>query len=579
MPIYRPIPGQTDRQPVMPMNSPPMDDLTMMARERASNILMPYAQTGIPTSPTSPGPPGVNPTPGVTTPTATASGVEDKLYQAVHPDTFSRVLEIIMQFVTGKPIPRQGGGPVEPEKEYTVGEEGPERFKPAIPGEIIPYGSSPTRGITYGGMIEPPSYSPFDPFRQRNEMAEAASLRKLAGVTYNPNRGPLTQPGGLGGALERAGWTGTTPGSITPTETRPPDFAVSHAHTVGEEGPERFKPAIPGEIIPYGSSPTRGITYGGMIEPPSAGGFVALPYTGPRPWQNRPPDFAVSHAPGEYPIAKAGGWQDYGEGIGYKLGEIGTPVAGPGRIPSPEEQELAARRRWETPGYAEAHPNLIPGYQKSYYEAHPEERAAQEFYDIARGPQPGSYEYASEYMRNPMAARKAAREREALATKGAIDIYGKSLEHGIGTPSSQERLAHAQYYREQPGAYLAGIRETNIARLQGIRDQVAGHLEVAKVGAGAKDQILRGLETFLQKGSERVGITGLPFDLQKEAAGYMTVMKDLGYIAQEQYDKLPDIYKEKQWTEQSLRADLKKNGMKDKDIEAYVKRAKATGRI
>jgi len=309
------------------------------------------------------------------------------------------------------------------------------------------------------------------------------------------------------------------------------------------------------------------------------GGFVAPPYTGPRPWQNRPPDFAVSHAPGEYPIAKAGGWQDYGEGIGYKLGEIGTPVAGPGRIPSPEEQELAARRRWETPGYAEAHPNLIPGYQKSYYEAHPEERAAQEFYDIARGPQPGSYEYASEYMRNPMAARKAAREREALATKGAIDIYGKSLEHGIGTPSSQERLAHAQYYREQPGAYLAGIRETNIAQLQGIRDQVAGHLEVAKVGAGAKDQILRGLETFLQKGSERVGMTGLPFDLQKEAAGYMTVMKDLGYITQEQYDKLPDIYKEKQWTEQSLRADLKKNGMKDKDIEAYVKRAKATGRI
>jgi len=467
MPIYRPIPGQTDRQPVMPMNSPPMDDLTMMARERASNILMPYAQTGIPTSPTSPGPPGVNPTPGVTTPTATASGVEDKLYQAVHPDTFSRVLEIIMQFVTGKPIPRQGGGPVEPEKEYTVGEEGPERFKPAIPGEIIPYGSSPTRGITYGGMIEPPS----------------------------------------------------------------------------------------------------------------AGGFVALPYTGPRPWQNRPPDFAVSHAPGEYPIAKAGGWQDYGEGIGYKLGEIGTPVAGPGRIPSPEEQELAARRRWETPGYAEAHPNLIPGYQKSYYEAHPEERAAQEFYDIARGPQPGSYEYASEYMRNPMAARKAAREREALATKGAIDIYGKSLEHGIGTPSSQERLAHAQYYREQPGAYLAGIRETNIAQLQGIRDQIAGRLEVAKVEAGAKDKILGGLETFLQKGSERAEMTGLPFDLQKEAAGYMTVMKDLGYIAQEQYDKLPDIYKEKQWTEQSLRADLKKNGMKDKDIEAYVKRAKATGRI
>lgn len=549
MPTYRPIPGQTDRQSAMPMNSPPTDDLTMMARERASNILMPYAQTGIPT----PGSPGVNPTPGVTKPTPTA-GVEDKLYQAVHPDTFSKVLEIIMQFVTGKPIPRQGGGPVEPGKEYTVGEEGPERFKPAVPGEIIPYGSSPTRGITYTAGESSPDFLP--------------------GIKYNPQ---VEQPNiwqrmfsGRGGEEWYPPWT---------AEAQP-------------FGPVPYKP-IPTKSTGPEGSPNLPIPYGQTIPP----GGVAAPYTGPRPW-HRPAITPSTTTPTTPPPTGEEGWKDYGEGIRYKLGpeDIRGDEMARQRIlrearpmapaTTPEEQELAARRRWETSGYAEAHPKLIPGYQKSYYEAHPAERAAQEFYEMARGPQPGSYEYASEYMRDPNAAQKAASEREALATKGAADIYGKSLEYGIGTPSAQEKLAsaqeklaQAQYYREIPAAHLAGIRETNIAHIQGIRDQVAGNLEAAKIAAGPKDQILKGLETFLQKGSERAAMTGLPFDLQKEAADYITVMKDLGYISQEQYDKLPDTYKEKRWTEKSLRADLKKAGMKDKDIENYIKRAKAAGRI
>lgn len=517
MPTYRPIPGETDTRSAMPMNSPPMDDLTMMARERASNILMPYAQTGIPASPTSPpGSPGVNPTPGVTAPTATAPGVEDKLYQAVHPDTFSKVLELIMQFVTGKPIPRQAGGEARPSHAYLVGEERPELFVPDQPGEIIP--------MQEGGRVEPPTYSPFDPFRQRDEMAEATRLRELAGVTYNPNTGPLTQPGGLGGALEEAGWTGTMPGTtMTPTET-----------PTGTPNLPAIRPV------------------------PPAGGYVAPPYTGPRPWQNRAPDFAVSHTPGEYPIAKAGDWQDYGEGIRYKLG------------PEDVRGDEMARQRI----LREATPTALPKTTlRSYYEAHPEER----FYDESQGEQSRLMEmYRS--ARTGKEKNRIARMMEANAQVGER-YYKTAIEGAPGSPQSQERLAHAQYYREEPGARLASTRETNIAHLQGIRDQVAGHLEVAKIGAGQKDQILKGLETFLQKGSERAAMTNLPFDLQKEAAGYITVMKDLGYIAQEQYDKLPDTYKEKRWTEQSLRADLKKNGMIDKDIETYIKRARAAGRI
>jgi hypothetical protein len=35
--------------------------------------------------------------------------------------------------------PRQSGGPVDPEKQYMVGEKGPELFVPKIPGTIVPH--------------------------------------------------------------------------------------------------------------------------------------------------------------------------------------------------------------------------------------------------------------------------------------------------------------------------------------------------------------------------------------------------------------------------------------------------------
>ncbi len=63
---------------------------------------------------------------------------------------------------------------------------------------------------------------------------------------------------------------------------------------------------------------------------------------------------------------------------------------------TPEEMELASRRRWATPRYPETRlqqvqeqfgPNVIgvtPGYQRSYYEAHPEERQAEYAMDLMR---------------------------------------------------------------------------------------------------------------------------------------------------------------------------------------------------
>lgn len=225
MPEYRPIPGQTDRGP-SPM-SPAMDDLSVMARGRASNILSPYANIGNSGAP----PPGqenpVNPNSGgVANPVPIPGGsssIEDKLYQSIHPDTFSKVLETIMQFVTGKPISRQRGGQVDTDKDYIVGEQGPERFRPSVPGQIIPRGE-PTAtpmgpvqgGLRYGGRLSdaeimgknvpPPSSAEFSRWELGvpGERSEATPNLPVPYTGARPWRGPTRGPGeDFGGYRER----------------------------------------------------------------------------------------------------------------------------------------------------------------------------------------------------------------------------------------------------------------------------------------------------------------------------------------------------------------------------------------
>lgn len=88
-----------------------------------------------------------------------------------------------------------------------------------------------------------PSYSAFDPFRQRDEMAEATKMRKDTGVTYNPNKGPLTQPGGILGALGEAGWLGTRPGE-NPIKTN-----TTFSRPTGAGTLEEIMAAIPNELL------------------------------------------------------------------------------------------------------------------------------------------------------------------------------------------------------------------------------------------------------------------------------------------------------------------------------------------
>jgi hypothetical protein len=134
MPDYRPIPGGGSGGPA----DMPMDDLTRMASERASSLLMPYQDKF--------GAKSITPSQGSSRGELAASTLpsnEDRLFRAVHPETFSKIMETILSLVTGKPIPRQMGGDVEPGQEYVVGEKGPEKFKPDVPGQITPYSQGP----------------------------------------------------------------------------------------------------------------------------------------------------------------------------------------------------------------------------------------------------------------------------------------------------------------------------------------------------------------------------------------------------------------------------------------------------
>ena len=446
MPNYRPIPGQ-EMMNVGPSGNFPTDDLTMMARAKASNILMPYANMGMSMNPGIPSTPtgsGTNPIPGG----PMGSGIEDKLYRAVHPDTFNKILETIMQFVTGKPIPRQGGGPVDPDQDYVVGENGPERFRPDVPGQIIP-----RETMTPMGPVERPGLT------YRGQMSPAESM----GLNIPP---PYT-----------------------------PEYSAWESGVSGE-GKETSSPGV-------------------------------KPYAGPRPWRNRP---AVNE---RYDIPEAGGgWKDYGEGISYKLGPEDT-----------QGDEMARKRIMglTAPGGAyipgQGRFEGIPIPERSYYEAHPEERAM----DIA-----------TESNRELMDMFKRAKTPDARAAIGDLikaniaapeGYFKTSMEHGPQSPLSQERLAHAESLRGTPAAHMEAIREQSRAHLEGIQKQVAGHLVAAKIAAETKDPIMKEIGSLITQGQKNAEMYGIPFNPQETISQALGIYRAMGAINDEQWNKLPKEYK------------------------------------
>jgi hypothetical protein len=151
--------------------------------------------------------------------------------------------------------------------------------------------------------------------------------------------------------------------------------------------------------------------------------------------------------------------------------------------PTPEQMELGARERWEAPGYYEkalqaarerAGPGsnvigLTPGYQRSYYEAHPQERI-RDMLNVELKPYQDQYNKMLELNRSlaqgfglgigPREAKRrteqAAKGLEAAGTAlsqaqtGIGKQFNDMMENKPGSPKSLLQLAQAQ-------AALAGI--------------------------------------------------------------------------------------------------------------------------
>jgi hypothetical protein len=539
MPDYRPIPGQTDAGPPSPMNFP-TDDLSRMASERASSILSPYGdQFGngqnkpIVQSP-SPGAGGAGAGP-------VSSSVEDKLYQSIHPDTFAKVLETIMQFVTGKPIPKYQEG-----TDY-VPKTGPamlHRGEAVIPAEE-------NRPI-------PDPLKPFGPSSRGGDAWERQQGQWRGMV--DPFRHAVTTP------EERE----TGPGANFPALGRTLGRAIIDPRHWEEHGLGEGTPSTPTSTL--SNYPTEREHAGYGIPTP---GSKPIPGSDPNEWRDYLPEGQPT-------------------GIRYKSA-ADNPL-----FPFGLGDEMARQSVKAEAGRAEEKYG-IPIPRKSYYDVHPEERAAQDVYDMTRGPGPSSYEAGVERMKemnlmdivkNPNTTkearasageqltelRKGRADRQLMAEKVAGETYGRALEYGPGTPGAQEKLAHAEYLKKYPEVHMAGISLQGQIHLAGIEKEVAGHLEAAKIAAGPKSIVGKTIHDINIAAIKALEL-GIPFNADQQVGAALRGYHESGDITDEQFNKLPEKWKHEPWTEKSLRGHLKQNKMADKDIDAYIQRAKTAGII
>jgi len=464
------------------------------------------------------------------------------LYEAVHPDTFNRVMDALKPPIKA----RAEGGPADPSQDYLVGEKGPEIFRPNKPGDVIPIGGT-DRSLTYMGQG-----STRDPLQQGGPIGNLMS--QYEGGAINPENTPGAPSTFKGSLLDKY--------VVDPLRR----FSENRAAAVG----------MPGAT---GATP--------LPETPSPIGTPAAPYTGNRPWRQH----AGATPIGPQTPAPVGGMQNYDEGIQYQMGAPNPAGNAMARMNLLNRVPEAAGMNFGAGG-----PPGVGG--GSYYDAHPEERAM-DYMTEANRPLMEAYQKQLEQNMNmmqgfglPMGPKSAQAARlQAMKNIPAIqanmnnlagfpaEMYKTGMEFGPGSPASQERLAHASYYRNMPGMEMYRINATNQAHLAGIQTEVEGHLGAAQIAASVKDPFIKTLGTVLAQGYQNSERTGIPFDDRKTTASLLKIAKATGQITDEQWEKIPDEFKKEGWTEKTLRADLKKNKMKDKDIDAYIKRAKEIGAI
>lgn len=673
---YRPIPGQVD-------TGLPANDLTRAALARASNLLVPYQQRyglkPIAAPGGSAGP--AMPEPGV------SPAADSRLYEAIHPNTFSQVLQTIMQLVTGRPIPRQEGGPLEEGKKYTVGEGGkPETvvMNPGGGGFAIPqgkgegqegqptwqpgdYGSKPYwQPGDFGGPKPVPSPGeqatriPYEPiptqFEQppmeqiplatpgvreavRARMGRGGGLptRGVGGETIPPVRGiPGTAPGVAGrvyettlGPLANAGrgamdWLGEQTGRIVNPFLEQQVVNPLVYMATGLQAPETDY-SIPG---------AGGAGGGGLGPMTGAGGPTGM-RTEAREGGRRPVPTAAPAGPtntlesvwGIGQRELPGGGKEYTLPEGEGTMTVGGP-AGPGDVAARQNllRGIPQGGAYFPGGGGAAGgaaggglpgSTLPSGYygvgtgpgeyavgSRAYYQDNPQELPMKYAEDMQRMLTPSQDELARENMemtrlqdmtknRNiPKTARLAAGQqlntmieareaRRASINKQISEAFGQGMQYGGPAQGAEttERLAHAEYMRQMPEIERQKAIAAHQTAIQQSLITAKAHIEGAAITAGAKNELMTGLQNYLTQGARYAADTGGSFDPDEATGRYFRMRQAAGQLDPKIWNNLPAELKTPKMTEKQLRQQAARQGIPKRRVEETIKQYKELGYI
>jgi len=512
-------------------------------------------------------------------------------------------------------------GPTQPTHGYNVAEAGPEvvtapgSYFPSTQGQVIPMESRQGGGDVY------PSETRY--VEQYNRPRDINELGTPLPLQYSGERGILNKviPESLTGTLPPI-----QPRSVIQSQQDTGyDPFLAARQTAGTPelttGPQTFKEGslYQNVLKPAYETLIKPIYEGirGDVSNIMAGGGGGLPSTPtpttippgytrvgqtdirmpsiPRqyPEGQYPADYLTQPAASTLPTGEMAGWENRGEGVNVKLPSDWN-AAEEGRrfsAANPNGYYSGVGRPMELPSGPS---------DRGYWAAHPEEKAAQDYYDMTRGPAPSSYEAGVARMKEmgledqvkdrniPKGARlsaaqqlsdlrKANADRDIGAAKGYADIYGKGLEHGPAGPGSQLKLAEAEYYRQKPGIERQHYSEYAQARVDVARELAAQRIQVAtdKREADMERGQLNLYNKVLSNYKKKDMMTGSTVPDLEAATPEIKRLVKAGLLHESYGLDLP----EPKPKESDIRADLKAHGMKDKEINDYIKRAREAGKI
>lgn len=277
--------------------------------------------------------------------------------------------------------------PAGPSHGYTISEKGPEVvtapgvYFPAEKGNVIPL-EPRFMGGSVSGSPPQPTPSPLPELSKDNDRAKLEMLHSIISQV-KPNQkyesrqfgGPVV-PSPID-EIEKSKYD-ILKGALSILKPQQEKKSLTDSNAAGIKSPSIKSPSM----FPESPNPTKFPTVDRMDMKPE------IPKTeGDLLWEKKRKEGT-----------EAGQWS-----TPMFSREAGGPV-------DPAALELEERKKWEIPGYPEqvlaearqASPNVVgvqPGFERSYYEAHPEEKRAQDVYDMLRPPGENSFEAARERMR------------------------------------------------------------------------------------------------------------------------------------------------------------------------------------